>query len=197
MSFAPPAPRSRLPSCPRCHTPLPPGSKNCAQCSSDSLPLLKLPSTALRTPTPAQVAFQRLISLVADFALGVATLGVGWLVWAGLLVSRGQSPAGRMFHLSFVDDGTGRQPSNTKLIVRLCVLFVFGLYLVAGALWGYGLLIDVGGYWVHSRVIPSVVLLLIFSDLVALGCKGRRRLLDRVLRIEVSPTRAANRRLSR
>lgn len=165
----------------------------CPHCSTASR-VPSLPPLASNVPTQAQAVTQRLISLVVDFLIGIALLGVGWLVWAGLLVSRGQTPAGRIFSLSFVDNRTGRQPSTAKLIVRLCVVFAFGVYLVAGALWGYGLLIDVGGYWVHSRAIPSVMLVLVASDLFALTFSKRQRLLDRVLRIAVSPAVAVAQR---
>lgn len=180
MSLASSASRSRLPHCAICGTPLPPGSFGCSSC------VARPRSTEVRShvgasPSPAQAALRFVSSLAVDFLLGVFTLGLGWLVWALFLLPRSQTPAGRMFQLRIVDVPTLDVPGLAKQLFRLVMVFLGGVYLVAGALWGYGLLVDIGPYWVNSRAIPAFVLGLIVIDMLALALPGRRRLIDRIL----------------
>jgi len=120
-----------------------------------------------------------------DFLLGVLTLGIGWLVWGIFQLKNSQTPAGRMFDLQLVNSRTGNAPRVRVLIVRLVTLFLGGLYLVAGAIWGYGVLIDVGSYWLHSRAIPAFMISLIAVDLIAKVFAGNRRGLDRILHLDL------------
>lgn len=124
-------------------------------------------------------------SLVTDLVIGVFTLGVGWIVWAALQVSRRQSPAGRFFGLSLVSSATGDLASVGRAVIRLVWVTAFSVYLIAGALWGYGLLIDVGGYWLNSRAIPALVLGILAIDVALLAAPGHHRGIDRMLRTRV------------
>jgi hypothetical protein len=67
----------------------------------------------------------------------------------------------------------------------MLTVFAFGLYVACGAVWGYGLLIDVGGYWLHSQAIPSVILGLIFLDLMFLTLPGHRRGIDWIFKLRI------------
>ena len=181
ITSAPPR-ASRLPSCSRCQRPLAPGSLQCSHCAPTASASPK-PTT---TVSSANVWHRPLVSLLVDFFLGALTLGVGWLVWALVIFSRRQSPGGQLLGLTVVDHRTGGIPPSMAYGVRLFAVFAFSVYLVAGAVWGYGLLIDVGGYWLNSQVIPFVILAILTLDLALLAVPGHRRGIDRLLALSIS-----------
>lgn len=126
-----------------------------------------------------------LVAVPLDFFLGILTLGLGWLVWAVVLFGRRQSPAGQILGVVVVDHGTEVSARGLTYGLRLFLVFSFSVYLVAGAVWGYGLLIDVGGYWLHSQAIPFAMLTILFIDLVLIAFPGHRRGVDRLLGLGV------------
>lgn len=198
-----------FPSCPRCQRPFRPGSSQCAHCSVAAPPPLGSgPALYTRAPKPpslpasprgrqgqapsrSQRVVRRVLAFVVDVVLGIVTVGVGWLIWAGLVLRRSQTPAGGLFRITLVDSVSGLPLNAWRMILRTAVSFLFGLYVVAGLLWGFGLLIDVGGYSLHSRLIPGLILALIAFDVIALFFPGQRRGIDRLFRItpRASPER--------
>jgi len=200
-----------LPSCPRCQRPFRPGSSQCGHCSMPA-PASMGSGPALRTSAPqppsppasprgrqgqapsrSQTVVRRVLAFVVDVVLGIVTVGVGWLIWAGLVLRRSQTPAGSLFRFTLVDSVSGLPLGAWRMILRTTVSFLFGLYVVAGLLWGFGLLIDVGGYSLHSRLIPGLILTLLAFDLIALFFTGQRRGIDRLFRItpRASPSRSS------
>jgi len=173
-------PRSgRLPTCPRCQRPLAPGSGQCSLCAGGAP--LSPPSQKPKVPTTSlPTLLVPLVSFPLDFLLGVLTLGLGWLVWALVIFNRRQSPAGQILGVTVVDNDTGGPARGLTYGFRLFLVFAFSLYFVGGAVWGYGLLIDVGGYWLNSQVIPFAMLTILFIDLALLALRGHRRGLDRL-----------------
>lgn len=69
----------------------------------------------------------RLLALLADLALIVATLGIGWLAWCIALAPKGQSPGDALAKVRVIRrDGTAA--SMSRLGVRLGVrILLFGL----------------------------------------------------------------------
>jgi len=120
-----------------------------------------------QAPSRSQTVVRRVLAFVVDVVLGIVTVGVGWLIWAGLVLRRSQTPAGSLFRFTLVDSVSGLPLGAWRMILRTTVSFLFGLYVVAGLLWGFGLLIDVGGYSLHSRLIPGLILTLLAFDLIA------------------------------
>ncbi|HEY8766740.1 MAG TPA: RDD family protein [Dehalococcoidia bacterium] len=78
--------------------------------------------TIVRAARPA-----RLLALLADLALIVATLGIGWLAWCIALAPKGQSPGDALAKVRIIRrDGTAA--SMSRLGVRLGVrILLFGL----------------------------------------------------------------------
>jgi RDD family len=104
--------------CPVCASPLG-RSAFCGKCGalvSDQ------DGTIVRAARPA-----RLLALLADLALIVATLGIGWLAWCAVLASKGQSPGDALAKVRIIRrDGTAA--SMTRLGIRLGVrILLFGL----------------------------------------------------------------------
>ena len=186
MTTSGPPRSSRLPSCSRCQRPLAPGSYQCSHCGGGSPAASPSPKrTSTSTVSSVNVWRHPFLSLLLDFLLGVLTLGLGWLVWALVIFARRQSPAGQLLGLTFVDHRSEGIPRSVTYSVRLFAVFAFSVYLVAGAVWGYGLLIDVGGYWLNSQAIPFVILTILIVDLVLLAFPGRRRGIDRLLKLSI------------
>ena len=184
MTTSSPPRSGRLPTCSRCQRPLTPGSSQCSYCGGGTAPTP--PSERPRAAkTSSSTALGPLVALPLDFLLGILTLGLGWLVWALVLYTRRQSPAGQILGVVVVDHRTGGAARGLTYGFRLFLVFAFSLYLVAGAVWGYGVLIDVGGYWLHSQAIPFAMLAILFVDLALLALPGHRRGVDRLLGLEL------------
>jgi hypothetical protein len=184
MTTSSPPRSGRLPTCSRCQRPLAPGSSQCSYCGGGAPP--SLPSEKPRAArTSSSTALGPLVALPLDFLLGVLTLGLGWLVWALVIFARRQSPAGQILGVVVIDHLTGGPARGLTYGFRLILVFAFSLYLAAGAVWGYGLLIDVGGYWLHSQAIPFAMLGILFVDLALLALPGHRRGVDRLLGLRI------------
>lgn len=78
--------------------------------------------TILRASRPS-----RLLALLADLVLIVATLGIGWLAWCLVLAPKGQSPGDALAHVRVIRrDGTAA--SVGRLAARVGVrILLFGL----------------------------------------------------------------------
>lgn len=113
----------------------------------------------------------------------VFTLGVGGLIWSMFLARLGQTPAGKIRDEVFVSIRTGKQASAWKLVVRQLLMFLSILYLVLGLVMGFGIVLDVGGYWIATRVIPGILLGLMIIDVLFIFSPFKRRLIDWALGI--------------
>jgi len=104
--------------CPVCASPLG-RSAFCGKCGAL---ISDQDGTIVRAARPA-----RLLALLADVALIVGTLGIGWLIWSYGLASKGQSPGDALAKVRIIRrDGTAA--SMTRLGVRLGVrILLFGL----------------------------------------------------------------------
>ena len=54
-------------------------------------------------------------------------------------------------------------------------------YVVAGFFWGYGVILDIGGFWINTFVIPIALGLVIALDILWIFLPSRRRLIDVIL----------------
>jgi uncharacterized RDD family membrane protein YckC len=126
-------------------------------------------------------AGDRFVAMAADLALAVLTGGIGWLVWTAVLAKKGQTPAKKLRDHVVISSRTARVVGVGRFLAREIIVSAMFLYLVVGALWGFGLIIDVGGYWINSWVIPIVLCLAIVADIMWLFLPARRRLVDVIL----------------
>lgn len=71
----------------------------------------------------------RVLCWFLDGVLMSVTLGIGWLIWAGMLVSKGQTPAKKLLNLRVVDIGERRVAGfGTMFFMRgLVAGFVAGI----------------------------------------------------------------------
>lgn len=140
----------------------------------------------MKTQPPRSVdRLNRFVGIGLDISLWVLTAGLGWLVWTLVLASRRQTPAKLLRRHSVIDPVTKRPLSSLKFFARTAISFVEISYIVAGIIFGYGVIIDVGGYWFNSFIFPGVILSLIATDFFLLLTPAKRRLLDLVLTSQV------------
>ena len=167
--------------------PLAPGSSSCPRCGTGVV-------AATTSPMPvAPVTFsyggvsswERILGIVIDVALASVTAGIGWLVWTAFLFPKRQTPAGRLRDTVVVDSKTARLASPVKYLARQGVCVLMFVYLVAGFFWGFGVVLDIGGFWINTFVIPISLSLLIALDISWVFLPSRRRLIDVILRTNV------------
>ena len=132
--------------CPSCGGPLPQtaqgnsgGAPSSAGMSSAALGGQRGPISGLAVdPSHLTDQWKRLGGAALDVVLVFVTLGIGYIVWAIILLWRGQTPAMQIMKMRTVDCATGRQASAGKMFVRnvlvqgLCGLFL--VTLVGGAI---------------------------------------------------------------
>ncbi len=126
-------------------------------------------------------AGDRFVAIGVDVALAVLTGGIGWLVWTALLAKKGQTPAKKLRDHVVINSKTARVVGTGRFFARELIVASMFAYLVAGGIWGYGLIIDVGGYWINSWVIPIVIAVVIAVDIAWMFMPARRRLIDVIL----------------
>ena len=60
----------------------------------------------------------RVGATLLDFLLMIVTLGIGWLIWAVVLLKDSTSPAKKMMGLVIVDVNTGAPATMTQMVLR-------------------------------------------------------------------------------
>ena len=76
-----------------------------------------MPAGASPAVAPVSVGTRVGASLL-DVLLMIVTLGIGWLVWAVVLLKQSTSPAKKMMGLAIVDVNTGAPATMTQMILR-------------------------------------------------------------------------------
>lgn len=125
------------------------------------------------------------MGITIDVVLAAVTAGIGWLVWTAVLFTKRQTPAGRLRDKVVVDARTARLASPGKYVARQVVLALMFAYLVAGFFWGFGVVLDIGGFWINTFVIPIALSVVIVVDILWVFLPPRRRLIDVILRTNV------------
>jgi uncharacterized RDD family membrane protein YckC len=75
-------------------------------------------------PTDAQIAGvgQKLLTAVLESMLMTVTFGIGWIIWAAITSSEGQTPARKLLGLRVVDADTGKPVTLAKLFFMRGIL---------------------------------------------------------------------------
>jgi uncharacterized RDD family membrane protein YckC len=60
----------------------------------------------------------RVAASLLDVLLMIVTLGIGWLIWAVVLLKNSTSPAKKMMGLVIVDVNTGAPATMTQMVLR-------------------------------------------------------------------------------
>jgi hypothetical protein len=125
-------------------------------------------------------------SLAYEVFLMIVTLGIGGLIWSWVAAFSCQTPAGKLRDEVIVNVRTGRPAPAWKLLVRQTLLFAAVTWVVLGTVIGFGLVLDVGGYWVATLVIPSLIATVLALDIALIFAPMRRRLIDWLLAIKIA-----------
>jgi hypothetical protein len=167
--------------------PLAPGAATCSGCGTASLnPVTaSIPTAPVTFSYGGVSSWERILGVTIDVVLAAVTAGIGWLVWTAVLFSKRQTPAGRLRDKVIVDSKTARLASPGKYVARQVVVVLMFTYLVAGFFWGFGVVLDIGGFWVNTFVIPITLSLVIAVDILWVFLPPRRRLIDVILRTNV------------
>ena len=76
-----------------------------------------VPAGASPAVAPVSVGTRVGASLL-DVLLMIVTLGIGWIIWAVVLLKESTSPAKKMMGLAIVDVNTGAPATMTQMVLR-------------------------------------------------------------------------------
>lgn len=69
----------------------------------------------------------RLLGLMLNGGLSIVTLGIGWLIWAIVLLPKGTDPAKSLLKMHVIDSRTGQRAGGGKMALRYLVDLVFAV----------------------------------------------------------------------
>jgi uncharacterized RDD family membrane protein YckC len=121
-----------------------------------------LATPAAGTPELSSVG-KRFGAYCLDVVLAIVTLGIGWLIWALIILGRGQTPAKQILNMRVVDVETGQVPSWGMMFVRDFVLKGLVMSIVISITFGLGLILYFWLTWddknqeLWDKIIGSVV----------------------------------------
>lgn len=169
--------------CSQCGMPLAPGATGCSRCggAAAGTPSVAAPAAPVTFSHGGVSSWERILGIVIDLVLASVTAGVGWLIWTAVLFPKRQTPGARLRDKVLVDSRTARLAAPWKYAIRLLVVVLMYSYLVAGFFWGYGVILDIGGFWINTFVIPIALGLVIALDILWVFLPSRRRLIDVIL----------------
>ena len=168
--------------CPACGFPLAPGASGCSRCGAlVGAVSISAGDSAPTTSDPRLSRGDRLLATGLDAVVWALTAGLGWLIWSLIVAKRRQTPAKIVRHHWVINPASGSGASLIRYITRTIISFLELSYVVAGIIWGYGVIIDIGGYWFNSFILPAIILSLIAADFLWILLPGQTRLLDRLL----------------
>ena len=76
-----------------------------------------------------------------ELVLFLVTLGIGWLIWALVILGRGQSPAKQILNMRTVDADTGQVPSYGMMFVRDFLCKGLLMSIITSITFGLGLIL--------------------------------------------------------
>lgn len=178
--------------CPSCRMPAMSGAVKCSFCGKplavmapnqqfNSSSTNFVPNQSAHLP---QSLREVITSYVLESILMIVTFGVGGLIWSLVLANSGQTPASKIRDDVFIQLKTNRKAPAWKLILRQLLVFAFLTYVLLGLIFGFGVIIDVGGYIFATRVIPGIFIGLAFLDFILIFTPIRRRLIDWIFAIK-------------
>lgn len=116
-----------------------------------------------------------------DLALLTLTLIIGGILWSVVAALAGQTPAGKIRDQVLVSVRTNAQAPTWRIVLRQVISALSICYVALLAVNGTTVLIDVGGYYIATYVIPYSILGLIVIDGLFTITPIRRRLVDWLL----------------
>jgi len=99
-----------------------------------------LATPAAGTPELSSVG-KRFGEYALDVVLAIVTLGIGWLIWALIILGRGQTPAKQILNMRVIDAETGQVPSYGMMFVRDFLLKGLVMGIVTSVTFGLGLIL--------------------------------------------------------
>ena len=178
-----------MPQCAKCGMPTDSNASSCRLCGN---PIVKsesgqrtqtarfIPKSESFSPRPQ---FDDLRLHILDLLLMTVTLIIGGLIWSLVLAFSGQSPAGQIRDRVLINLKTNRQAPAWKIIFRQAFSALSVLYIASLLFNGFTPVVDVGGYYFATFVIPSSLIVVILLDLLFTLTPFRRRFVDWALAI--------------
>jgi hypothetical protein len=172
--------------CQNCGVPKAPMASFCLKCGLPFAPATDIPT---RTPVYFQVipitGLRRFWSLMLDVLLFWLTLGIGWFIWALILLPKAQTPAKQILDYVLVDHNSGKRPALWRVALRQFIPVALAVFTFFGPLYvitythevAEDLTVPIGG------TLVSALLLLI--DALFTFSRQRRRLFDYVFNTSV------------
>lgn len=175
--------------CPKCGMPVEGGIQNCRLCGS-KVSTSGDNSSATRAKFKPNAGsfvprgrFDDLVMYLFDMLLMIVTFVIGGLIWSIFVASSGQTPAGTIRDKVLIDVKSNSQAATWKIIFRQTFSALSVAYLVSFVFNGFIPIIDIGGYYFATFVVPSLLLGLVFSDMILTLSPVGRRLIDWALAI--------------
>lgn len=92
------------------------------------------------TPELSSVG-KRFGAYLLEVVLFIVTLGIGWLIWALIILGRGQTPAKQIMNMRVVEMDSGQAAGWGKMFVREVLLKGIGMTIVSSVTFGLGLIL--------------------------------------------------------
>jgi len=165
--------------CQNCGFPLAPQASFCQKCGIPiSAPGAGNVSQQFFFERSPVSAVRRFWSLILDLLLFWLTLGVGWVVWAIVLLPKSQTPAKQILGYVLVDQRSGRRPAPWRAALRQFSPVALTIFAFFGPLYvltytheaNEDLAMPVGG--------TLVIALFLLIDALFVFSRQRRRLFD-------------------
>ena len=172
--------------CQNCGVPQAPMASFCLKCG---LPFA--PASAVSTPT--QVYFQvmpiagsrRFWALMLDVLLFWLTLGIGWFIWALVLLPKAQTPAKQILDYVLVDHKTGKRPALWRVALRQFIPVALAIFTFFGPLYVITYTHEVAEDFTVPIGGTLVSALLLLIDALFAFTRQKRRLFDYVFNTSV------------
>lgn len=116
--------------------------------------------------------------MILDILLFWLTLGVGWIVWAIVLLPQSQTPAKQILGYVLVDHKSGRRPALWRVGLRQFIPVALTVFAFFGPVYVLTYTHEANEYLTIPVGGTLVIALLLLIDALLVFGKGKRRLFD-------------------
>lgn len=116
--------------------------------------------------------------MILDILLFWLTLGVGWIVWAIVLLPQSQTPAKQILGYVLVDHKSGRRPALWRVGLRQFIPVALTVFAFFGPLYVLTYTHEANEYLTIPVGGTLVIALFLLVDALLVFGKGKRRLFD-------------------
>lgn len=116
--------------------------------------------------------------MILDILLFWLTLGVGWIVWAIVLLPQSQTPAKQILGYVLVDHKSGRRPALWRVGLRQFIPVALTVFAFFGPVYVLTYTHEANEYLTIPVGGTLVIALFLLVDALLVFGKGKRRLFD-------------------